>query len=405
MGMTTGKFGPGRQIYDKSYYMLNLRTKLSEIQNELQKFKTEIDNIQNENNLYSKYEKRYDELIKSVRNLEGDLADYNLALDKQRTDTRPEEVQHMYFLLKGQNDQQRQDLDAIFLEKKHHEEEIRKIEEEISMIRKAAEDRLNELHPDAREEYENLQEENSRLNQELSAARMDLDRVNTRLATAQGRLQAELMERHSKLKDEADTLKLSIPEQRELLVAKVKAENAEITAAEKTFGELKKELQRYKKQAQEMETDINERKGESTDQHKYEILFSKDQEMSQFIEGFDEAKKEEEEQMQQKQRRIVQLLTETSKMIKRGDKMPDQKHVREMEDQLEFKGKELQNSEITAVRLRTELDRRSGELDKINSLDNKISTELQQLDTKMKQFKSDIETKYNHVDRAKEDGE
>merc|ERR1719160_1148768 len=229
MGMTTGKFGPGRQIYDKSYYMLTLRTKLQELTTEIQKFRTEIDQIQNDNNQYSKYEKRYDELIKSVRNLEGDLADYNLALDKQRTDTRPEEVQHMYFLLKGQNDQQRQDLDAIFLEKKHHEEEIRKIEEEISMIRKQAEDRLNELHPDAREEYENLQEENSRLNQELSAARMDLDRVNTRLATAQGRLQAdvlrmraqqqretlaELMERHSKLKDEADTLKLSIPEQR-----------------------------------------------------------------------------------------------------------------------------------------------------------------------------------------------
>merc|ERR1711937_694202 len=184
-----------------------------------------------------------------------------------------------------------------------------------------------------------------------------------------------------------------------------KAENADINAAEKTFAELKKEIQRYKKQASEMETDINERKGESTDQHKYEILFSKDQEMSQFIEGFDDAKKEEEEQMAQKQRRIVQLLTETSKMIKRGDKLPDQQHVREMEEQLEFKGKELQNSEITAVRLRTELDRRSGELDKINSLDNKISTELQQLDTKMKQFKSDIETKYNHVDRAKEDGE
>merc|ERR550537_1462878 len=288
------------------------------------------------------------------------------------------------------------------------------------MIRKQAEDRLNELHPDAREEYENLQEENSRLNQELSAARMDLDRVNTRLATAQGRLQsdvlrmraqqqretlADLMERHSKLKEEADTLKLSIPEQRELLVAKVKSENAEINAAEKGFGELKKEIQRYKKQAQEMETDINERKGESTDQHKYEILFSKDQEMSQFIEGFDEAKKEEEEQMAQKQRRITQLLTETSKMIKRGDKMPDQKHVREMEEQLEFKGEELKNSEITAVRLRTELDRRSGELDKINSLDNKISTELQQLDTKMKQFKYDIENKYNRVDRAKEDGE
>merc|ERR1719407_87975 len=239
----------------------------------------------------------------------------------------------------------------------------------------------------------------------MGTVRMELDRVNTRLATAEGRLRSdvlrmrsqqqrealqELYEKQGVLKAEADTLKLSIPEQRELLLAKVKKENLDIVAAEKSFDELRGEIQRYKKQAQEMETDINERKGESTDQHKYEILFSKDQEMSQFIEGFDEAKKEEEEQMQQKQRRIVQLLTETSKMIKRGDKMPDQQHVREMEEQLEFKGKELQNSEITAVRLRTELDRRSGELDKINSLDNKISTELQQLDTKMKQFKYDI---------------
>merc|ERR1739848_748220 len=138
--------------------------------------------------------------------------------------------------------------------------------------------------------------------------------------------------------------------------------------------------------------DISERKGETADQHKYEILFSKDREMDEFLAGFDKSKMEEEEQIKLKQHRIVQLLTETSKMIKRGDKMPDQQHVREMEEQLEFKGKELQNSEITAVRLRTELDRRSG------ALDNKISTELQQLDTKMKQFKYDIENKYNRVD-------
>merc|ERR1719146_186218 len=190
-------------------------------------------------------------------------------------------------------------------------------------------------------------------------------------------------------------------------VLRMRAQSQRETLADlsEQHSKLKEEIDSYKKQAQEMETDIHERKGESTDQHKYEILFSKDQEMSQFIEGFDEAKKEEEEQMQQKQRRIVQLLTETSKMIKRGDKLPDKQHVMEMEDQLEFKGTELKNAEVTAVRLRTELDRRSGELDKINSLDNKITTELQQLDTKMKQFKYDIENKYNRVDRAKEDGE
>merc|ERR1719407_276103 len=183
----------------------------------------------------------------------------------------------------------------------------------------------------------------------MGTVRMELDRVNTRLATAEGRLRSdvlrmrsqqqrevhqELVEKQQTLKDEADTLKLSIPEQRELLLAKVKKENLEIVAAEKSFQELRDEIQRYKKQAQEMETDINERKGESTDQHKYEILFSKDQEMSQFIEGFDAAKKEEEEAMHQTQRNICQLLTGMSKVISREKSLPQQSAVREMEEEL-----------------------------------------------------------------------
>merc|ERR1719399_1698041 len=164
----------------------------------------------------------------------------------------------------------------------------------------------------------------------------------------------------------------------------------------KSFDELRGEIQRYKKQAQEMETDINERKGESTDQQKYEMLFSKDQEMSQFIEGFDQNKRDEEEQMHDKQKRIVQLLTEMSKVISREKNLPQQSAVREMEEELEFKGKQLANSEITVVRLRSELDRRSGELDKINSLDNKISTELQQLDelkAEGSRFQRELETR------------
>jgi len=35
-------------------------------------------------------------LIKEVRTLEGELADYNLTLDKKRAETRPEDVMTMY---------------------------------------------------------------------------------------------------------------------------------------------------------------------------------------------------------------------------------------------------------------------------------------------------------------------
>jgi len=35
-----------------------------------------------------------------VRNLEGQLADYNLAFDKLRTKTRPEDIKNMYEYIK-----------------------------------------------------------------------------------------------------------------------------------------------------------------------------------------------------------------------------------------------------------------------------------------------------------------
>jgi len=419
MGMKTGNVGPGRQIYDKSYYMHTLRTKRDELQFEINRFRKEIDEIQTDNNLYSTYEKRYDQLIKQVRHLEGDLADYNLALDKQRTDTRPEEVQGMFDALKAQNDQQRGDLDAIFLEKKNHEEEIRKIEEEIGMIRKGAEDRLNELPLDSREEYESLQEENNRLQHDLGHYRMELERVNVRLTTAEGRLRSDVMrmraqqqretlhalrEQHEKLQEEAEQLQLSVPEQRDLLLAKVKSENVNIMQFETKAHEVRDEITRYRKQTQEMQTDIEERKGETSDKHKYEILFSKDQEMSNFIETFDEAKREEEGQLKAKQESILGLLTAMSKVISRERNMPEAKAVRDLEDQLEFKGKELANSEITQVRLKAELERRSGELEKINSLDNKISGELSSLEVKMRQMQQDIAGRYNHVDAVKQQG-
>ncbi|CAK9068812.1 unnamed protein product [Durusdinium trenchii] len=95
-----------------------------ELVDEVSRLNKEANDIQQDNNVYASLEKRYDSLVKTVRSLEGDLADHNLATDKQRTDTRPEEVHHMYTIMKSQNEQQRADVDQIFLEKRSHEEEI-----------------------------------------------------------------------------------------------------------------------------------------------------------------------------------------------------------------------------------------------------------------------------------------
>merc|ERR1719316_1572654 len=123
LGLKTGSIGPKRQGYDKTYYMLELRKRISALTEEVTKINKEINDVAQDGELYQSLEKRYESLVKTVRSLEGDLADHNLATDKLRTDTQPEEV------------------DQIFLEKKSHEEEIQRMYTETMQITRAAEER------------------------------------------------------------------------------------------------------------------------------------------------------------------------------------------------------------------------------------------------------------------------
>jgi len=421
LGMKTGSIGPKRQVYDKTYYMLELRKKITGLQEEITKMNKEINDVQQDTETYQTLEKRYEILVKTVRSLEGDLADHNLTADKLRTDTQPEEVHHMYLIMKQQNEQQRNDVDQIFLEKKSHEEEIQRMHSEGQAITRAAEERLNELHPDQRREYEDLREENNHLGRELGESREELEQVSSRLNSLEGHLRSDVLraraqtlqgvhkeanERLRDLETEVRQCSMSVPEQREILLSKVKTDNAEIVATEKRNSELKLEKERLRSQIKEVISDAQEQRagdGGGGDQQKYEILFAKDQEMSAFIVGFDDHKADEEHKMSEKQVNITRLLENISTSLLLQNVSPEG-HLRDMEDELQFKSKQLQNSETTQNRLEGELNKRTGELDKIESLDVKITQELQQVEAKMQQYEQDIEQKYDRIGEMQGEG-
>jgi len=420
MGMKTGSQGPKRQIYDKTYYMLELRKRSTSLSTELTSINNEINQTQQDNQLYTNLDKRYEALVKTVRSLEGDLADHNLATDKLRTDTAPEEVHHMYMIMKQQNEQQRNDVDQIFLEKKSHEEEIQKMHAECMGIQRAGEERLNELHPDQRLEYEELRDEKGRLEGELLQSRDELEQASSHLVSVEGSLRGDVLraraqtlitthrevsERLEGLEQEVRQCSMSVPEQRELLLSKVKTDNAEIVACEKRNSELKMEKERLRTQIKEVASDAQERRDEGGDQQKYEILFAKDKEMTQFIDSFDQHKTEEDQKMKEKQGEIIRVLQNISTAIAMASNISPEGHLRDMEDELQFKSQQLQNSETTQNRLQGELAKRQGELEKIESLDVKITQELQQVEAKMRQYEQDIEQRYDRVGDLRSEGQ
>ena len=125
--------------------------------------KTEVEDINKDNTTFLTLERQYEALIKDVRKYEGELADYNLALDKYRSDTKPDDIEALYMHIKMQNDKQKNQLDALFSEKRDMENEIQNAEDEMQQISYSNESKLNELDPEQRNEYEKLKEENIQL--------------------------------------------------------------------------------------------------------------------------------------------------------------------------------------------------------------------------------------------------
>lgn len=87
---------------------------------------------------------------------------------------------------------------------------------------------------------------------------------------------------------------------------------------------------------------------------------------------------------------IVQLLEHISEGMAREGNMPSRAQAEEMKEDLSDKQRELKASEMTADRLQDELQLRQTELEKINTLDEKIGVELTSLADRMRGMKEEL---------------
>merc|ERR1719277_2336582 len=55
-GMKTGSMGPKRQVYDKSYYVVELRKRCTELQTEVEALNQETEDMRQDNQLYANLE-------------------------------------------------------------------------------------------------------------------------------------------------------------------------------------------------------------------------------------------------------------------------------------------------------------------------------------------------------------
>jgi len=409
-----------RVYQDKKYFVVQLKNKNRDLASETQRFKEQIENINKDNTSFLTLEKKYEGLTKEVRELEGTLADYNLAVDKQRAGTRPEDLRNMYEHIKIQNDKFKVQLDDLFIERKSQEDQIQAIESQLHEIHQAAEMKLNELDPDQRSEYESLVNENRILIQHINAQRNQLEDINATLAQAEARLRMDHnKQKYIQLKEQTEDLErkkgdleiqtnennLSFPEARDRLLAKVKEDNSVIQNTEKRIREVRKMQENYEKQIREVANTDNDDKNAEQDKQKYEILYQRDKEMSEFIDNFELMRNNELNQIRGLEGNIVKLLEEVSRIQMTNTDLPSVEEFEKMKTDQAIKENQLGMAQETLIRVQQEYEQRLEELRRLDTLEENIPRQVNNLKEKMQNMQDEISNKFNNIGQARNEKE
>jgi intraflagellar transport protein 74 len=411
--------GPKRQVADRSYYMGQLRTKNAELQAEITRLRAEEENIRKGTTAAVSMDKKSRELQNEINQLKNTLSDYNFALSKATSGVDVESMNGDTEMLKEHNAAQSKKVDEVFLDGKTREQKANQLEGQIKQQLDELDQKLN-AEPEKRAEYYAIREKSARLQEMLLPMQRELDTLQRKHAAISAELSTDttrktalkLQAQRDKLEKEKEGLLEeirqsptgSLPDEKSKLLNMVKTETAEIDRLQGVQEEVKGEIKKLKETIAGMNNDLQEYKGERAE--KYKELEAKDREMQEFIDGFDASRADVVSQSSKVEAAIVAKLEDIGKSMHFVDTLQhtSQQQVQEMQGDLDFKRKQLDYSLSTHERLKNELDLRKKELEKVDNLDAKISTELQAITEKIKQNEESIKV-YGDLDTLRTDAD
>ncbi|XP_043917374.1 intraflagellar transport protein 74 homolog [Protopterus annectens] len=417
-GMKTGMKGPQRQVLDKSYYLGLLRSKLNELTTETSKLQKEIDLYNEESSVYLSYEKRAEALATEIKELQGQLADCNMLVDKLNTNTEMEEVMNDYNMLKAQNDREYQSIDAIFTERHEKEDKIHAVEEEIQQKKKATDSIIQNMSEEKQVKYMKMKATNEELLQELDARQQEQDALATKkemleaeIAYSQVKQEAvELYEKLYELESRRDQMieedkSLGTPqEETGRLLKQVKEDNQELASMERQLAEIREKLNQSSEEMRRLDMDQEDLQGDV--RQKWSSRKRRQKKMKSFLETFEETKMQELERKSQTEASIVALLEHMSRNMNRLKQISSvtAHDLKIMQEDLSFKEIEMQKSQSTAKNLTSENARLQQDLQKVEQLESKINAELNSLKEKIQEMTEALEV-YGNLDALKSAGE
>jgi len=395
----------GRIVEDAAYYIGLLRKRISDVTNEMRKLNGEIESHTKETAQYSQLEKKFETLLKNKETLEGQLADYNLALDKTRTHQDVDDIQQSTDHLAIRNRQTGQELDKLFMIRKQKENDLASVEEQIEAQYRAIQARIDELEPGKLRAYNELLSRQRDYQEKILQIENKISEINSRIRDYES--QDKGLGSHRKeylhlekliqtcrkdaenLQEELEIASLDPKEANTKFVSRVNDLKQTTKNLDEKINNIKLEIETLRKNYDDMDTITTE--DDSKDETaKYEILQKRDQEMTVFMEKFDETRNSVLEEQQKAKDIIVALLEHIGRNLEETNNMPSQEAVGEMEETKSFKEKNLATAQKTMASLIAEKQKREKDLELLRSSEPKLTKELSSLRESMDRMKSEM---------------
>ena len=404
-----------RKIQDKTYYITLLKTKINDISKEILTMNNEIGSINSDMTTYANLNKQYETLSKEVQNLEGELADYNLAGDKYRSMMKADDIEDVYNRMKLYNKKKMDESDNLFLERAKILDELQEVEMENSKVLQNIEQRLLDLDPDQKAEYEQIREDNQNYIMKIYQLREEMAKLNGDLIEGENILKSNpnKMEAH-KLKDSISQLQrkkeelelqtneagLSIEELKQRLVQKAKEQTLEKNNLDKKIPDTKKIIESHKKSIIELEREM--KSNANNDNTKaVDSISQKDKEYSAFIENYDSIKRNHYKEIQAKEEVVVALLENISEKINSGQTPLEnsgagiKEKIREKKDMIEKSVNTLEEAKAKYEELVVKLQR-------LEKLDETLKKDIKNYKDKLGRIHNEINEKFERIDEQKD---
>ncbi|ORZ39347.1 hypothetical protein BCR44DRAFT_137580 [Catenaria anguillulae PL171] len=405
--------GSGRAVQDRSFWVGELKQRLALVNGEINKMISDIGALERENTGYAALEKRGQALGDELRELQGQLGDYNMLFDKLHSDADLEEVQRSAAACAARNEREQQAVDALFMERQEKERKIKELEQELKAGKDRAADQVAKLDASARDKWTNLESTLATLQADISTHQSQLTTLQSHRAELESTLHQDptrmqvwtLQDRKHQLATKLVDLQSpptssdtgAVLDTKEAILDEIKRCTGEIAHMERTLADLAKDHARIAQDIAQLEAHAASDKAA-----KYDELVKKDKEMQAFLDAFPAQHAEAAQALAQVQNEHLQLLSDIQalSMSAPAASGATPADLKRMAGDLKEKEKELATAESTVAHVAVERERLVADLQQIDQLEGKIAMQLAAAKDRILQLKAELD-KFAKVDEAK----